>query len=234
MLENLYWKRCWTSFAVVFKSILGFLNAKCNLVIFLNKYFVIIWLKFEWVVLIQIRIQSFSALSYCKRVFRITGSWHQVLWHEIDSWLNEFTFISAHKPREALYMHINAQAGLGWLHTHIYLIPQFWSNTWRWHSRSWDCPKCPRCPQLNHVLPSKKGSTLFRPTQPQCCCSCQWLSCQVSEVEWFFSLYLPSALRWTSRPSLCLMCGHQDPPPHALMKSPFTDLYVLTYILCLQ
>lgn len=111
-LKNLHWKRCWASFAAVFKSILGFLNAKCNLIIFLNKYFVITWLEFDWVVLIQIRIQSFSAVSYSKTVFRIAGSWHQVIWHEIDTWLSEFIFISAHKPREALYIHIKAQAGV--------------------------------------------------------------------------------------------------------------------------
>lgn len=113
--KNLHWKRCWTSFAylrIVFESILGFLNAKCNLIIFLNKYFVITWLEFDWVVLIQIRIQSFSSVSYSKTVFRIAGSWHQVIWHEIDTSLNEFIFTSAHKPREALYVHIKAQAGV--------------------------------------------------------------------------------------------------------------------------
>lgn len=102
---------------------------------------------------------------------------------------------------------------LDWLHTHT----QFWLNTWRWHNKSWDGSRCPRCPQCNHFLPSKKASTLFRPTQPQLCCSCWWLSWQVSEVAWFFILYLPSAFGWTSRLSLCL---------NASLKSPFKDLYL--------
>lgn len=101
--------------------------------------------------------------------------------------------------------------GLDWLHTHTW----FWSNTWKWHNKGWDGPRYPRWSQPNHVLPSKKASTLFRPTQPQLCWSCWWLSCQVSEVAWFLILYLPSAFRWTSRPYLCL---------NASLKSPFTDL----------
>lgn len=45
----------------------------------------------------------------------------QVTWHERDTSLNEFIFISAHKPRGALYIHIKAQAGVR-LVTYPYLV----------------------------------------------------------------------------------------------------------------